>query len=327
MLWVPALFGGLVVLAIGLLTSSVVGPRWGPLGALAAAMSFPVLHAARTTSPDVLVVFVICSGLVPLVAATRAGARGRWQQARAVGYVAGAMVASGSFFRPDALGQTVLLLPVAALLVIRRDGAGAPVLWGAGAATAFAALTGFGLSGGLLQEQQDVLISLGLLAVGLALLASVMVVSARRGARVPDGVRAVLPPVAAALAMIGGLALLALPSRQALVWTSWWTGPYALAITVVVVAVAAHRLTRAWLRASGCLAGQAASRWVLERRFFIGARHPGARRHRGSVGAWWWRCPSFIVCVAAAAAWITRRSTRRLPPSLRRWSVSGPRRC
>ena len=35
MLWTPAVFGGLGVLALGLLVSTVVGPRWGPLGALA----------------------------------------------------------------------------------------------------------------------------------------------------------------------------------------------------------------------------------------------------------------------------------------------------
>lgn len=313
MLWVPALFGGLVVLAIGLLTSSVVGPRWGPIGALATAMCFPVLHAARTTSADVLVVFVICSGLVPLVAATRAGARGRGQQARAVGYVAGALVASGSFFRPDALGQTAMLLPVAALLVIRRDGAGAPVLWGAGAATALGLLTGVGLSGGLIQGQRNALIPLGLLAVGLALLASVMVVSARRGARVPDGIRTVLPPSAAALAMIGGLALLALPSRQALVWTSWWTGPYALAITVVVVAVAAHHLTRAWLL------GERLPGWTGALAVGLGATVLHWRSPSGGEAAPWISgglvvaVPLFIVCVAAAAAWITRWSTRRLP--------------
>ena len=312
MLWVPALFGGLVVLAVGLLTSSVVGPRWGPLGALSTAMCFPVLHAARTTAAEVMVVFVISSGLLLLVAATRAGARGYWQQARVVGFVAGALVASGSFFRPEALGQTAMLLPVAALLVIRRDGAGSPALWGAGVATALGVLTGFGLSGGLLQERRSSLIPLGLLAVGLVALASVMVVSARRGGQLPDGVRAMMPLLAAAL-VVGGLGVLALLSSQALVWTSWWTGPYALAVTVVVVAVATHHLTRAWLRderlpaCTGPLAlGLGAT--VL----FWCSPSPGEATpwvSGGLVVA----LPLVIVCVTAAAAWVTRRSTRRLP--------------
>lgn len=312
MLWVPALIGGLAVLAIGLLTSSVVGARWGPLGALAAAMCFPVLHAARATSPDLLVVFVLCSGLLLLAAATRAGAKGRWQQARAVGFLAGALVASGSFFRTDAVGQSALLLPVAALLVIRRDGAGAPVLWGVGIATAFSALSGVGLSGGLLQQQLDSLIPLGLLVVGLALLASSMVVSARRGARLRDGMRAVLPRSAAALATVGGLALLALPSRQALVWTSWWTGPYAVAITLVVLAVAAHHLARAWFRDArlpawtGALAvGLAAT--------VLGWLSPSGGASPWVSGGLVVAVPFVIVCVVAAVAWLTRWSTRRLP--------------
>ena len=313
MLWVPALFGGLAVLALGLLTSSVVGPRGGPLGALSAAIAFPVLHAARATLPDLLVVFVACSGLLLLVAATRAGARGHWQQARAVGFLAGALVASGSLFRTDAVGQSALLLPMAALLVIRRDGAGAPVLWGAGVATAFSAVSGVGLSGGLLQEQVESLIPLGLLVVGLALLASSMVVSARRGARLPDGMRAVLPRSAAALATVGGLALLALPSRQALVWTSWWTGPYALAITLVVLAVAAHHLARAWFRDArlpawtGALAvGLAAT--------VLGWLPPSAGETAPWVsGGLVVAVPFVIVCVVAAVAWLTRWSRRRLP--------------
>ena len=312
MLWVPALFGGLAVLVIGLLTSSVVGSRWGPLGALGAVMCFPVLHAARATSPDLLVVFVLCCGLLLLVAATRAGARGRWQQARAVGFLAGALVASGSLFRIDAVGQSALLLPVAALLVIRRDGAGAPVLWGAGFATTFSAVSGVGLSGGLLQEQLDSLIPLGLLVVGLALLASSMVVSARRGARLRDGMRAVLPRSAAALATVGGLALLALPSRQALVWTSWWTGPYALAITLVVLAVAAHHLARAWFRDARLPA------WTGALAVGLAATVLGWLSPSGGAAPWVSgglvvAVPFVIVCVVAAVAWLTRWSTRRLP--------------
>jgi len=313
MLWVPALFGGMGVLAIGLLTSSVVGPRWGPFSALAVAICFPVLRAARSTSADVLVMFVISSGLLLLVAATRAGAKDRTQQARDVGFVAGVLVASGSFFRPDGFGQTALLLPAAALLVIRGGGAGAPVLWGAGVATAFSAVTASGLSGGLLREQRNSLIPLGLLAVGLAALASVMVVAARRGPRVPDRVRAVLPRVAVGLVVIGGLAVLALPSRQALVWTSWWTGPFALAITVVVVAVGAHHLSRGWFRGEGLPAWTGALGVGLGAAVLQWWSASGAGTAPWISGGLAVAVPLIVVCVAQTAAWATRLSTRRLP--------------
>jgi len=58
---------------------------------------------------------------VATLAATRAGVRGRWQQARAVGLLAGVLVASVSFFRLDALGQTALLLPVAAAAALVNE--------------------------------------------------------------------------------------------------------------------------------------------------------------------------------------------------------------
>ena len=313
MLWVTALFGGLVVLAIGLLTSSVVGPRWGPLGALAAAICFPVLQAARATSPDLLVVFVLCSGLLLLVAATRAGARGHWQQARAVGFLAGALVASGSLFRVDAMGYSALLLPVAALLIIRRDGAGTPVLWGAVSTTALSALGGHGLSDGLFRKQGNSWIPLGLLAVGCFLLAVVMIASARRGARVPDGIRASLPRFMVALTMVGGLALVALPSRQGLSWTSWWTGPYALAITMVVVAVGAHHLTRAWFRGEPLPAWTGALIVGLAAAFLGWLPPTGSRATPGLSGGLVLVVPLVIVCVAAGVAWLTRWSKRRLP--------------
>jgi len=313
MFWVPAVFGGLAILSIGLLTSAVVGPRWGALGALATSMCFPVLHAARATTPDVVVLFVISTGLLLLVAATRAGARGHIQQAQTVGFMAGALVASGSLFRPDALGPTILLLPVGALLVVRGDGAGAPVLWGAGAAAALSALTGVGLSGSLLNEQKGSLISLGLLAIGLGLLASGMVASARRGARLPEVARALLPAVAAALVVIGGLVLLALPSRPALGWTSWWTGPYALALTVVVVAIGAHNLARSWLL------GEPLPAWTGALAVGLGAAVLRWGSPSGGEGAPWISgglvvaVPLVVVCVAEATAWVTRWSTRRLP--------------
>ena len=313
MLWVPALFGGMGVLAIGLLTSSVVGPRWGPFSALAVAICFPVLRAARSTSADVLVMFVISSGLLLLVAATRAGAKDRTQQARDVGFVAGVLVASGSLFRPDALGPTALLLPVAALLVIRREGAGAPVLWGAGVATAVSALTAFGLSGGLLQEQRSSLIALALLAVGLAALATVMVISARRGPEVPDRVRAFLPRVALGLVVIAGLAVLVLPSRERLVWTSWWTGPFALAITVVVVAVGAHHLSRGWFRGEGLPAWTGALGVGLGAAVLQWWSASGAGTAPWISGGLAVAVPLIVVCVAQTAAWATRLSTRRLP--------------
>jgi len=313
MLWVPALFGGLAVLTIGLLTSSVVGSRWGPIGALSAVISFPVLHAARATADDIMVVFVLCSGLLMLVAATRSGAKGHWHQARAVGFLAGALVGSGSLFHLDGLGQTVVLLFVAALLSIRHDGAGAGVLWGAGVATALSSLAAFGLSGGLLRDQGATWIPLGLLIVTLSLLVSAKVGLTRWGMRLSDRLRTVLPATAAALVAVVGLALLALPSRGALVWTAWWTGPWALVVAVVVMAAAAHRLTQVWLR------GERSPGWTGAIVFGLAAASLQWLSPSGDHATPWISghlvvgLPLVIVCAVAATAWVTRWSTRHLP--------------
>ena len=111
---------------------------------------------------------------------------------------------------------------------------------------------GVGLSGGLLQEQRGALVPLGLLAVGLALLASVMVVSAHQLTR----------------AWLRGERLPA------------WTGALAVGLGAAVL----H-----WLSPSG----REATPWIS--------------------GGLVVTVPLVIVCVAAAAAWVTRRSTRRLP--------------
>ena len=73
MLWTPAVFGGLGVLALGLLVSTVVGPRWGPLGALGTALCFPLLHVNRSTYSEPPAVLVLAAGLLVLAAATAAG--------------------------------------------------------------------------------------------------------------------------------------------------------------------------------------------------------------------------------------------------------------
>ena len=76
MLWMPAVFGGLGVLALGLLVSAVVGPRWGPLGAFATALCFPLLHVNRSTYSEPPAVLVLAAGLLVLAAATDRGERG-----------------------------------------------------------------------------------------------------------------------------------------------------------------------------------------------------------------------------------------------------------
>jgi hypothetical protein len=348
MLWAPAVFGGLGVLALGLLVSAVVGPRWGPLGALATAICFPLLHVNRSTYSEPPAVLVLAAGLLVLVAATDRGERGHRRHARVLGAVAGVLVGGGGLIRVDALRETVLLLPVAALLVVRRNGAGAPLLWGAGAATLVSAVAALGLSHRYVGSIAASLVPLVLLGVLLAVLAAGVVHLARRGVRLPAGLRERLPRACAALVLLAGVVLATRPlwrterqsaadpgsrvvaglqlrqglpvdggrtyAEQSLAWTAWWTGPVAVAIALVVLAFAAHHLARAWVRGARlpawtgpCLVGLG-SVLLTWARPGITPDHPWADRRLFIV------LPVVIVCVVAAAAWLTRWSTRRMSP-------------
>ena len=353
MLWVPAVFGGLGVLALGLLTSAVVGPRWGPLGAFATAICFPLLHVNRSTYSEPLALFVLAAGLLVLVAATDRGARGHAQHARVLGFVAGVLIGGGGLVRVDALRETVLLLPVAALMMIRRDGAGAALLWGAGAATAVSALAALGLSGQYLGSIAGSLVPLVALGVVLAARGR-----GRRGPGASRGAAAGRGPATAAAGVRRAGAAGRRPARH----------PPAVARRAPVRR--RPRLPRG--RGSAAAAGAAGRRWPHLRRAVAGVdglvdraggrrdrlRRPRLRRapaghacgSRGSRLPRWtgpylvglasvlltWARPGitpdhpwadrrlFIVlpfvigAVVMAAAWLTRWSTRRMPPGVAR---------
>jgi hypothetical protein len=346
-IWLAAVFGGLSVLAMGLLTGAVVGPRWGPLGALGAAVCFPLLHVNRSTYSEPLAALVLATGLLLLAESTRVGADGRWRHARRLGLLAGLLIGGGGLIRPDALRETILLLPVAALLLIRRDGGGASLLLGAGVGTLVSAAVGLGLSNQYLGTIAASLVPLLALGVVLGALAAAVVLTARRGVSLPPGIRAVLPRASAALVVLVGLGLALRPlfqtarqsaadpgsrvvaglqlrqglpvdggrtyAEQSLAWTGWWMGPIALVLTFVVLACGAHALARAWVRQdrlprwAGPFLVGAASALLTWYRPGITPDHPWADRRLFIV------LPLVVVCVVCAAAWVTRWSTRHLP--------------
>jgi hypothetical protein len=350
MLWAPAVFGGLGVLALGLLVSTVVGPRWGPLGALGTVLCFPLLHVNRATYSEPPAVLVLAAGLLVLAAATARGERGSHRHARLLGVLAGVLIGGGGLIRVDALRETVLLLPVAALLMVRRNSAGAGLLWGAGAATVVSAAAALGLAYRYVGSIAASLVPLVLLGILLGLAAAAVVLLARRGVRLPARVRDRLPGGAALLVLLAGVVLATRPlwsterqsaadpgsrlvaglqlrqglpvdggrtyAEQSLAWTAWWTGPVAVAIAFVVLAFAAHHLARAWVRGerlpvwTGPYLVGLASVLLTWARPGITPDHPWADRRLFIV------LPFVVVCVVMAAAWLTRWSTRRMSPAV-----------
>ena len=150
----PAVLGGAAVLAAAGLTARLVGPRWAPVAAVALAVAQPVLHASRSTYSEpaaLLLVLAAASVLVDATsvrAATRVPAEGSVEvpaeasaqapfpvpvgaSARALGFVAGAFAGLAGLVRVDALREVALLLPVAAVLAVRRHPAAGPLAAGA----------------------------------------------------------------------------------------------------------------------------------------------------------------------------------------------------
>ena len=312
MLWAPAVFGGLGVLALGLLVSAVVGPRWGPLGALATALCFPLLHVNRSTYSEPPAVLVLAAGLLVLVAATARGERGhdaarppprrprrrahrRWRTdprrrpARDGAAAAGRRAADGP----------------------PQPAAGAGLLWGAGAATVVSAAAALGPRLPVRRQHRRLPPPPGRCSGSCSGLAAAAVVLAgpARGRVCPARVRDRLPSGAALLVLLAGVVLATRPlwrterqsaadpgsrvvaglqlrqglpvdggrtyAEQSLAWTAWWTGPVAVAIAFVVLAFAAHHLARAWVR------GDRLPAWTgpVPRRPGVGPAHLGAPGH------------------------------------------------
>lgn len=345
--WTAALFGGVGVLAVGLLTGAMVGARWGPLGALGVAICFPMLHTNRSTYSEPLAVLVLATGLIVLAQAARTGGKGRRVHACRLGALAGVLVGGGGLIRPDALRESVLLLPVAVLLLLRGIRAGRWLLLGAGVATGVSAVAGAALSSRYLGAIGSSLIPLGALGALLAAGSWLVLAAARRGARLPDRVRARLPVLAGAAVALAALVLASRPlwqtvrqsaadpgsrvvaglqarqglpvdggrtyAEQSLAWTTWWTGPVAVALTLVLVSVAAYRVAGRWT------AGRRLQRWTGPYLVALGSAlltwyrpgitpdHPWADRRLVVV------LPLVVVCSVAVAAALTRFATAHLP--------------
>ncbi|HET7475541.1 MAG TPA: hypothetical protein VFJ97_05895 [Dermatophilaceae bacterium] len=350
MLVTPALFGGLAVLAVGLLTAAAVGARWAPLGSLAVAVGFPFLHTARATYSEPPALLVLLAGLLVLTAATQAGGRGRWRNARRLGLLAGVLVGGAAFVRADALRETILLLPVAALLVVRRDGPGWSLLAGAGVSTGLAGVAGLGLSYRYLGDIAASLVPLLVGGVVLAAGMAVVVLLARRGAHLPAPVCRVLPWASPAGVLLVGAVLATRPfwttvrqsaldpgarvvaglqarqglpvdggrtyAEQTLEWTSWWVGPAAVAVTFLVLAFAAQRLATAWVAAqplpawTGAAVVAFGSSVLTWYRPGITPDHPWADRRLLVSLA------MVAVCSVGACAWVTRWAARRMPATV-----------
>lgn len=352
-MWAPAVLGALGTLAVGLLAAVTVGGRWAPLAATGVAISVPVLHVDRSTYSEPLATLTLAAGLLALTQAVRFASTSRLLEAErgrlasSAAYVAGALVGGTVMIRADALRETILLIPVAALGALQRRAFARPMLVAAALSTVVSFAVSWVTSSVYLRSIGGSLVPLVGLGVLLAAGSAAVVRAGRRGRRLPELACAWLPRLAAGLVVVTGLFLASRPlwqtvrqsaadhgsrlvanlqaqqglpvdggrtyAEQTLVWMSWWVGPLTLVIALAAAAALAQRAASRWvdgrpLRAwTAPLLVGALSSVLTWYRPGITPDHPWADRRLLIA------LPFVVLLVTAAAAVLTRWSTRRMP--------------
>jgi hypothetical protein len=345
--WAPAVLFGITVLGVGLLASTVVGPRWGPLAALGTALLFPLLHVARSTYSEPVSLPVLVAGLLAISLAARSAAYPDVVTARRTAVVAGVLMGGAIAIRVDALREVVLVVLVVVLAALQRQSHARAL----GLSTAVSTAVAFGVtwltSSEYLGSIAGSLLPLAAMGVAACLLGAVLLWGSRRGWTLPTIVQAWLPRVLAGGFVLVGVVLASRPwwqvvrqsaadpgarvvaglqARQGLTvdggrtyaehtvaWMSWWVGPVALALALVAVAVLAHRASSAWVDGrelpgwTGPAVIAVGSTLLTLYRPGITPDHPWADRRLVIA------LPTVVVLTVACAAVVSRWSTRRLP--------------
>jgi hypothetical protein len=257
------------------------------------------------------------------------------------GLLAGLLVGGTGLLRVDALREVVLLLPVVALGAAFGGRWPRPVLVGLAVSLLVAAMAAVGLSWQYLASIAGSLVPL--LALGLLIGGGswVALVVWRRGWRLPPFVVRWLPDAAAALVVVAGLHLASRPlwqtvrqsphdpgsryvagmqarqglpvdggrtyAEQTVTWLSWYVGPLALVVALVVLALlvrravlaAESRRVDAWLPALLVASG---STLLTLARPGITPDHPWADRRLLIA------LPLVVALVVTGLAWVVRRA-------------------
>jgi hypothetical protein len=350
LLLVPAFALGAALLAFGALTARLVGPRWSAVATVALALCQPVLHAGRSTYSEPFALVALLAGLVVLAEATVSGAAGRWKAARRLGLLAGLAIGGVGLVRIDSLREVALLVPVVALLAIRRHGAGSSLAWGLGVSTVVAAVWALLASRPYVGQVSGSLLPLVAGTVVVVLGSVLWWWLARRGVSVPDAVRRRLPISLAALVLLAAVALATRPwwlvvrqdpadpgsrvvaglqLRQGLTvdggrtyaehsvsWLAWWVGVPVLLLALAAAALLAYRAGRVLL-------GERAPAWLGPWVIAVGSTvltlyrpgitpdHPWADRRLVPVVL-----PALVLLATGVVARVVRRARRRWPLTL-----------
>ena len=269
--------------------------------------------------------------------------------------VAGVLLGGTGLVRIDALREAVLLLPVLALGAVLGARWVRPALVGLLTSLAVAAAAAVTLSSEYVAAIAGSLLPLVALAVVVGAASLVAVALRRRGVRMPLAPSMVrrLPDVAAAGVVVVGVALASRPlwlvvrqdasdpgaryvagmqarlglpidggrtyAEQSVAWLSWYLGPVALAVALVVLAVLVRRAVssvalgriEAWVPALVVAAG---STLLTLARPGITPDHPWADRRLLIA------LPLVVVLVVVAGQWLVERTAVAGAPAGRVWA-------
>ncbi len=341
----PALVGGLALMAFAALAARLIGARWAPFAMLLLGSSLPVVLASRSTYSEPAALLVLLSGTCLAVDALAAGNR-------RLALLAGAVLGLAGLIRIDAVREVALLVAVCALLAIRGNRVAVPLAGGALAGTAISIVVWVGMSRPYLNSVSSSLLPLLAATAAVVLMSAVAVPVARRrpAAARPPGRWAAL---ATAGVVAAGLLLASRPlwlvvrqdpdsptarfvatlqrgqnlpvdpgrmyAEHSLTWVAWYLGWPLVVLAWVVLAVLAGR-AMAWWRCAAtdppvwllpAAAGFASALLVLYRPG-ITPDHPWADRRLVPVVL-----PLTVLAATAGLAWaVAHRPTRVPAPAL-----------
>ncbi|HKE49873.1 MAG TPA: hypothetical protein VKE25_00045, partial [Actinomycetes bacterium] len=243
-LWLPAVFGGLALLAFGGLVARLIGARWAVPATLVVALALPIWHSSRSTLSEPLALLLLMAGLclladaiemsklqdrpsvaAPAVAPAAVPAAGlariwrRADPATLAALLGGLLIGSCTLVRVDALREITLLVPVLGWLWLKHRALVRPLGAGLLIGLAFGVIDGWVLSKPYIIETAGSLGPLVALLVVLSAgtLAAVMLIRRRPWAPSPR-----LGWIAAAFTVLAGVLFAVRPLLQ----TAHGSGPH-----------------------------------------------------------------------------------------------------
>jgi hypothetical protein len=235
-LWLPAVFGGLAMLAFGGLAARLVGARWAVPATLVIAVALPIWHSSRSTLSEPLALLLLMAGFCLLADAIEVGAArdrrsavtpvagiaGSWRHADPpvlAALLGGLLIGSCTLVRVDALRELTLLVPVLGWLWLKRRRLIRPLGAGLLIGLAFGVVDGWVLSKPYIIETSGSLLPLAALLLVLIVGTVAAVVLIRRRSWTPSPR---LGWIAAAATVVAGVLFAIRPLLQ----TAHGSGPH-----------------------------------------------------------------------------------------------------